>query len=84
MRIIDLLEIVEIDEEQRKRTHGAKCQRAKLGQRFLEVGMIVEAGQTVADGLVTQELIGLHEVSIRVGQSFDESFRFHLLALGRR
>jgi hypothetical protein len=32
----------------------------------LKVRMVVESRQTVANGLVTQELIGLHEVSIRV------------------
>lgn len=80
IHIIDLLEVVEVHEEQRERTHGTEGQRAKLGQRFLEVGVIVEAGQAVPDGLVAQQLISLHQVSVGVGQFLDESFGFYLLA----
>jgi len=78
--IIDLFEVVEVHEEQRERTHGAEGQGTEVSQRFLEVGVIIEAGQAVPDGLVAQQLIGLHKVSVGVGQFLDESFGFHLLA----
>jgi len=84
VRIIDLLEIVEVDKQEREWAHGTECQRAELNQCFLEMGVIVEAGQTVADGLITQELIGLHQVSIGVGEFLDESFGLYLLAFDRR
>src|SRR5215831_12817047 len=84
VRIIDLLEIVEVDKQEREWAHGPECQRAELNQRFLEMGVIVEAGQAVTDRLITQELIGLHQVSIGVGEFLDESFGLHLLAFDRR
>ena len=84
IHVINLLEVVEIDEEEREWTHGSEGQGAELGQRFLEVGMIVEAGQAVPDRLVAQQLVGLHEVAIGARQFLDEAFGFHLLAFDCR
>src|SRR5262249_31874389 len=84
VRIIDLLEIVEVDKQEREWAHGTECQRAELNQWFLEMGVFGGAGQTVGEGLFTKGLMGLNQVWIGVGEFFDESFGLYLLAFDRR
>ncbi len=45
--------------------------------------MIVQACQAVADGLVAQQLVGLHEIPVGIGQFLDQPFGFRLLSFDR-
>ena len=47
-----------------------------LRERFLKMRVIEQAGETVADGLVAQQLVGLHEIPVGVGEFLDEPFGF--------
>ena len=64
--VVELLEAVEIEHEQRERPAGARLARGLAGERELERAAVGEARERVGEGRVRSSAISRSERSLRI------------------